>query len=260
MRPAGRNCRIRFCQDKAAITHCAHASACRSSPIRVTIWMPSGSPSGPSAGGHRDAGHVQAGPDQVEHRIASPFQPGGRLARRRRRHQRIQPLHAGRELALRTFEHRMRLSHLRLAPRQPKLQPLAQPLADLLARVRQFPAQRPAALVVHDDRCAPRRSPPRLVTSSRSTTTGPCPRQRRWQPAAAVPGSPAAPCPRRATGRCRCAARARAATSGSPRSRPATAPANSAQSATLRAITPTVSRLSDISFMPNRLIVPNVGL
>ena len=34
------------------------------------------------AGGHRDARHVQAGPDQVERRIAGPFQPGGRLARR----------------------------------------------------------------------------------------------------------------------------------------------------------------------------------
>ncbi len=48
--------------------------------------------------------------------------------------------------------------------------------------------------------------------------------------------------------------------SGSPRSRPATAPANSAQSATLRAMTPTVSRLSDITFMPNRLIMPKLGL
>ena len=48
--------------------------------------------------------------------------------------------------------------------------------------------------------------------------------------------------------------------SGSPRSRPDTAPANSAQSATDRAITPTVSRLSDMIFMPIRLIVPKLGL
>src|SRR3984957_3373802 len=48
--------------------------------------------------------------------------------------------------------------------------------------------------------------------------------------------------------------------SGSPRSRPATAPAKKAQSATERAITPTVSKLSDMSFMPTRLINPKVGL
>ena len=35
----------------AAATHCAQASACRSSPIRVTIWMPSGRPSGPVPAG-----------------------------------------------------------------------------------------------------------------------------------------------------------------------------------------------------------------
>jgi len=44
--------------------------------------------------------------------------------------------------------------------------------------------------------------------------------------------------------------------SGLPRWRPETAPANSAQSATVRAMTPIVSRLSDMIFMPMRLIRP----
>ncbi len=44
--------------------------------------------------------------------------------------------------------------------------------------------------------------------------------------------------------------------SGSPRSRPETAAANRAQSATVRAMVPIVSRLSDMIFMPMRLIMP----
>ena len=54
--------------------------------------------------------------------------------------------------ALCAVEHRICLSHLCLALRQPELQALAQPLADLLGRIRQFPTQRPAAFVVHHDR------------------------------------------------------------------------------------------------------------
>ena len=194
--------------------------------------MPSGNPSGPSPAGTVTHGTCKL--VQMKLNAGSPVQPRpfGAWPGADGVTSTSSPSRGSRKRRLRLGEHGIGLGQLGLAARQPEIQPFAQALADLLARGGEFPAQRAGALVVHHYRMRGRQGGECLAGSSRCDTAAPA------RPSAAVTRSSSTTVSGSAWSQVgerqmpmRGARSGRA--SGSPRSRPDTAPANSAQSATL---------------------------
>ncbi len=228
--------------------------------MRVTIWMPSGIPSGPVPAGARHAGNVQAGPDQVEHRSLStrgrlgarPGAEGVTSASRPSKHKR--------HFLLCLSEHTVCCIHLRPRPGTGRTPLLAQAFADLLSRVREFPTQRASAFAVHHGRMrfGDRRHARRQFAFDHArASTG----QRRRRRAAAVSGSPEGLVPGWRAADPKYAEPCRGAR---PDERGHALPPHRQRERTVchtAPITPdSIMRLSDINFMPEPLIIPNVGL
>ena len=95
---------------------------------------------------------MQGRPDEVERRIAGPFQPFRRFPGGGGCDQDIQPVHGIRKSALGGVKDGVCGLQRCLALSQPERHPLPKPLAELVGMVRQFPSQGACAFAVHDDR------------------------------------------------------------------------------------------------------------